>query len=191
MAQKSPLHFLSFVLILLVIFGVIFFVNPWRADVATLEAAISAQTAQISSLQSEVDRLTALQSSVAENSQEATTLSAAIPDAFQEDAVIQTFSSLAKEHNFNLHSISFGTSATKDSVSSFSIGVSLSGAYDDLGAFLKDVEGADRQYTVRTISVQVTPADPTDEDAANDVATTEFSLSIDAYYVEDTASAAS
>lgn len=191
MAQRPLVHFFSFVLILIVIAGVVFYVNPRRDDIASLQATIDGQTAQLTSLQSEVDRLTALQSTVAIDSQQAQTLNAAIPDDLNEDDLIQAMSGLATQNHLDLHSVGFGTGMAKDSVTTFSITASLSGNYTDLGAFLKDVEGADRQYTVKGISVSIKPADTTDEDKTNDVQTTDFSVTIDAYYAAptDTASA--
>lgn len=188
MAHRSSAHLLSFVLILFVILGVLFYVSPRRTDLDTLHATIDGQNAQIASLQVEVDRLTALQTSVAVDSQEAQTLTAAIPTGFNEDAVLQTIHDLATQNALSLHAVSFSTGSVKDSITTFAITASLSGNYDALAKFLKDLEGTDRQYTVRNISVSLTPSDTTDEDQSNDVMTTAFSLTINAYYVTNSAS---
>lgn len=103
----------------------------------------------------------------------------AIPVQLEQDEVIRDLMEIAKNHDINLHSISFGKSGSgADGVSTLIISASFEGNYADLTEFLEGIEQNARLFKVKTISVQLSRLDISDIERAN------FSLTIESFYQE-------
>ncbi len=167
------LSLLSVVLLLAVVLGVLFFINPMQAQIDDLSASLQTKETEVADLSAKIADLTAMQDELGVSGVSQEKLLLSVPEGAEQDELIKDLSGVANSAGVDLHGMSF--SMIEGDVSGvITISASFDGDYEDLMGFLEELEGNTRKINVKSISVQLS-----EEDA---VAKASFSLLMEAYY---------
>lgn len=171
MKNNSFSQLVSIVLLFLIIVGSVVFVLPMRDKIAELKVAKEAATAEVATLESTYADLQALSEQVATSESTRDALKAAVPSGYDQDSLLLELSSMGEDLGFKINAITFGDTVSEQYGNTISISANITGTYDDLVAFLQEVEAADRLMQVTSMSVQRTSS-----------SAISFSLTLEAYY---------
>ena len=165
---------MSVVLLLAVVLGLLFFVNPMRAEIGLMEVNLAEKELQVSELSAKVAELEAIKEEVCSSGISEDKLLTQVPEGISQDELIVDLSELSTTAGIELHGMSFSTVESEDGAGAVSISASFDGDYEDLIGFLQAVEDSSRKIKVKSINVQLSSED--------DVAKASFSLLMEAYY---------
>lgn len=165
---------MSVVLLLAVVLGLLFFVNPMRAEIGLMEVNLAEKELQVSELSAKVAELEAIKEEVGSSGISEDKLLTQVPEGISQDELIVDLSELSTTAGIELHGMSFSTVESEDGAGAVSISASFDGDYEDLIGFLQAVEDSSRKIKVKSINVQLSSED--------DVAKASFSLLMEAYY---------
>ncbi len=171
MKNNSFSQLVSIVLLFLIIVGSVVFVLPMRDKIAELKVAKEAATTEVATLESTYADLQALSEQVATSESTRDALKAAVPSGYDQDSLLLELSSMGEDLGFKINAITFGDTVSEQYGNTISISANITGTYDDLVAFLQEVEAADRLMQVTSMSVQRTSS-----------SAISFSLTLEAYY---------
>ncbi|MDP2643074.1 MAG: type 4a pilus biogenesis protein PilO [Candidatus Peregrinibacteria bacterium] len=167
-------------LLLLIVFGYVFYTKGLAAEVGGMNADISSKNIQIEQSKAKVAEMTQAESELDLSSEvKKTELLKSVPSDVNQDQVIRDLIDMAKAHDIKLNSIGFGKGASsKEGVGSLRINASFEGNYSDLVSFLESLEQSARVLIVDSINVQLGKTDLLDSTRAT------FSLSMQAFYLK-------
>ncbi|HAU40293.1 MAG: Tfp pilus assembly protein PilO [Candidatus Peregrinibacteria bacterium GW2011_GWF2_43_17] len=171
---STALNLMSVVLLLAVVLGLLFFVNPMRAEIGLMEVNLAEKELQVSELSAKVAELEAIKEEVGSSGISEDKLLTQVPEGISQDELIVDLSELSTTAGIELHGMSFSTVESEDGAGAVSISASFDGDYEDLIGFLQAVEDSSRKIKVKSINVQLSSED--------DVAKASFSLLMEAYY---------
>lgn len=172
--SSTFLNLISIVLIVLVVLGVVFYLNPWRTNVETLGAELAAKDAEVASLTARVTELESLREELGSSGVTEEKLLLQVPEGVNQDDLLTDLYDLATEAEITLNGVSFSTTEGEDGAGVVVMSASFDGDYEDLIDFLEAVESSVRKIVVTSISVQLS------EDAETPHAS--FGLAMEAYY---------
>ncbi len=172
--QKSSL--LALLLLIVIALVAVFWFMPSLNEVSALQLENQNKTSQKVSLDKQVASLRAAKAEFKSTSEMTQVTSvAAIPEHFEEDKLINLISTLAKQNQVTVGSISFTANPNStDVIKKGTINLSLTSSQRDLISFLKSIEGASRKMIVKNITVQL--------GKIQNVERVNFSLSIETYF---------
>lgn len=167
-------------LILLVVFGYVFYTKGVASNVSQMNADITSKNLQIESSKAKVAEMTKAEKELDLSSEvKKTELLKSVPKDVAQDQMIRDIIDTSRLHDIKLNSIGFGKGASsKEGVGSLRINASFEGSYNDLVSFLESLEQNARVLIVDSISVQLGKADLLDSTRAT------FSLSMQAFYLK-------
>lgn len=167
-------------LMLLVLFGYVFYTRGLAMDVGKTNADISGKNLQIEQSKAKVVEMTKAEKELDLSSEvKKTELLKSVPKDVDQDQIIRDLIDTAKVHDIKLNSIGFGKgSSSKEGVGSLRINASFEGNYNDLVSFLESLEQNARVLIVDSINVQLGKTDLLDSTRAT------FSLSMQAFYLK-------
>jgi type IV pilus assembly protein PilO len=171
MAKERSSQLVSILLLMLIIFGSIFFVVPLRDNIAELTSSRDLATEDLLVLQTEYDNLSALSDEISKSEATQEALKKAVPEGVSQDELILDLVELAEESGFAASVMSFSLRTDQDFGNTVGVSLNLNGAYDDLITLLQAIENAERLMQVESIAVQRT--------STTDIS---FSLSVESYY---------
>lgn len=167
-------------LILLVVFGYVFYTKGIAGEVNQMNVDITSKNLQIEQSKAKVAEMTKAEKELDLSSEvKKTELLKSVPSDVNQDQIIRDLIDVAKVHDIKLTSIGFGKGATsKEGVGSLRINASFEGNYNDLVSFLQSLEQNARVLIVDSVSVQLGKTDLLDVTRAT------FSLSMQAFYLK-------
>jgi len=167
-------------LILLVVFGYVFYTKGIAVEVGQMSVDISGKNLQIEQSKAKIAEMTSAEKELDLSSEvKKTELLKSVPKDVDQDQIIRDIIEMAKIHDIKLNSIGFGKGASsKEGVGSLRINASFEGNYNDLVSFLESVEQNARVLIVDSINVQLGKTDLLDSTRAT------FSLSMQAFYLK-------
>lgn len=167
-------------LILLVVFGYVFYTKGVASNVSQMNADITSKNLQIESSKAKVAEMTKAEKELDLSSEvKKTELLKSVPKDVAQDQMIRDIIDTSRLHDIKLNSIGFGKGASsKEGVGSLRINASFEGSYNDLVSFLESLEQNARVLIVDSISVQLGKTDLLDSTRAT------FSLSMQAFYLK-------
>jgi len=167
-------------LILLVVFGYVFYTKNISSAVSQMNADITSKNLQIEQSKAKIAEMTKAEKELDLSSEvKKTELLKSVPKDVAQDQIIRDIIDIAKVHDIKLNSIGFGKGASsKEGVGSLRINAGFEGSYNDLVSFLESIEQNARVLIVDSISVQLGKTDLLDSTRAT------FSLSMQAFYLK-------
>ncbi len=177
MSTRTRFPLLTFVLLLILFLGGLFFVKPLWDDVNSLKIGKAEKLTQKNELAQKVENLQKIQKNL-ENASEVGKLTAsnAIPERFEEDLLIQDITTIAQKNDVALNGINFSlSSGSQDKVKRATINVNLTAVESQLFSFLKGLETNQRKLIVKSLTVQSSKSDTS-------LARANFSISMETYY---------
>jgi len=167
-------------LILLVVFGYVFYTRGVASNVSQMNADITSKNLQIEASKAKVAEMTKAEKELDLSSEvKKTELLKSVPKDIAQDQMIRDIIDTSRLHDIKLNSIGFGKGASsKEGVGSLRINASFEGSYNDLVSFLESLEQNARVLIVDSISVQLGKTDLLDSTRAT------FSLSMQAFYLK-------
>ncbi len=171
MKNNSFSQLVSIILLFLIIVGSVVFVLPMRDKIAELKVTKDAITSEVASLETTYSDLQALSEQVATSESTRDALKAAVPSGYDQDSLLLELSTMGEDLGFKLNAVTFGDTVSETYGNTITISANISGTYDDLVAFLKEIEDAKRLMQVSSMSVQRT--------SSSEIS---VSLAIEAYY---------
>lgn len=174
--QSKIVTIVSILLILFVIFGTIFLLNPLKKDTALLSEEVKAKESEFSQLEIEYNDLEALSKEAEVTEKGIQDFLKKIPEKLEQDILIENMYRIAQTNDIILSAISFGVSENPlTNVSSVSMSASFVGDYSDLIDFLKGIEENSREIHVKTINVQLL-------DEKDDIQRINFNLTLESFF---------
>ena len=173
MKKSNFLNFLSVIFLIVIVLGVVFFVNPMKLEMDQLNTDLDLKTLEVSTLEARVLELESLQEELSASGTTEEKLLEQVPVGMNQDELLTNLSDLADESGITLNGVSFSPTEGDES-NIVSISASFDGDYEDLIGFLETVEDNTRTFYVKTISVQLSEEGST--------AHASFGLVLDAYY---------
>lgn len=156
--KNSQSQLLSVVLLLILVLGGIFFVNPLRESVAEMKVDRDDSVSRLAQSQLSLESMKLLAEEVSAESAKADLLDA-VPVGNAQDELILEMESIAKKAGFDLNAVNFTEGSDAEYGQKVIVAANLAGSYDDLVEFLQRVENADRLMTVDSMTVQLTSTD--------------------------------
>lgn len=171
--SSTFLNLLSVVLLIVVVLGMVFYVNPLRGEVDELDGELDGKQTEIMDLTDRVAELEAIQEELGASGVTEEKLVLQVPEGLHQEELLTDLTDLASEAGIELNGVSFST-VEGDESSVVNMSASFDGDYEDLIGFLEAVEDNMREIRVKTISVQLTEE--------GSVAHASFGLTMEAYY---------
>ena len=174
--QSKITSLVSIILILIVVFGGIFLLKPFRSDVASLNETVQAKEAELNEVETEYNDLEALSEEAEITEKGIQDFLNKIPADLEQDILIKNIYEIAEDNDIILNAISFGVSENPlTQVNSVSMSASFIGDYNDLVKFLEGLEENSREIHVKTINVQVL-------DEKDNIQRINFNLTLESFY---------
>ncbi len=171
--SSSFLNFISVLLLVGAIAGMVFYVNPMRSNLDSLEEDLVEKEAEVADLTSRVVELEALRDELGSSGVSEAKLLLQVPEGAEQDELVTGLAELSEEAGIDLHGMSF-SNIEGDTNGVVTIAASFDGDYEDLVSFLESVESSSRKIKVKSIAVQLSEE--------GGVAHASFSLLMEAYY---------
>lgn len=171
---STTLNLLSVALLLAVVLGLLFFVNPMRTEIGLLETNLTEKELQVDDLSAKVAELEAIREEVGSSGISEDKLLTQVPEGVSQDELIVDLSEVSIAAGIELHGMSFSIVENEEGVGVITVSASFDGDYEDLIGFLQAIEDSARKIKVKSINVQLSSED--------DVAKANFSLLMEAYY---------
>jgi Tfp pilus assembly protein PilO len=177
-SRSMPLIGAFMILVSVAVF--VFLVKPIGNKVDELQVSVIGKTQELNAMK---ERIKVMENSKTEygltNELQKMEVENSVPVGVRQDGAITDLVNLAKDNNIDLTSIGFGKGGTdKEKIGSLQISAGFDGTYEDLIAFLKDLEQNRRMFKVNSISVQLVDTDVIGFKRAI------FSLAMETFYQE-------
>lgn len=171
MKSNSFSQLVSIVLLFLIIVGSVIFVLPMKDKIEVLKVSEETLKAEVATLEANYEDLKTLSEDVASSETTRAMLKAAVPVGYDQDKLLLELSDIADGLGFDLNAVSFSDTVSENYGNTITVSANFTGTYDDLVAFLQNLEGADRLMRVTAMNIQRTSS-----------SAISFSLNIEAYY---------
>ncbi|MBU1019023.1 MAG: type 4a pilus biogenesis protein PilO [Patescibacteria group bacterium] len=171
--SSTFLNLLSVVLLVAVVLGFVFYVNPLSQDVESLNADLEGKTAEVEDLIARVAELEGLSEELGASGVTEERLLLQVPEGESQDELLSDLADLAAEAGVDLNGVNF-SNVEGDNSGVINMSASFDGNYEDLIIFLEALEGNTRKIKVNSISVQLS------EEGSG--AHASFGLTMEAYY---------
>lgn len=165
---------LSVVLVIALILGVVFWLNPLRSEIAGLKAERDEAKENLEEQKASLTGLKVIQEELPISEAEQESLERAVPTEADQDSLITDLSETADEAGISLNSINFNL-GEKEDFKTVNISANFSGNYEDLLNFLTALEQNERKIQVKSISVQLGETNASGQEVS-------FNLNMEAYY---------
>lgn len=178
--ESKSMSLIGAFLILLSVTAFVFFVKPLGKQVDDLQVSVIGKTQELDVSDKKIAEMKSAEEAYGLTSElQRMEMIRSIPVGLKQDEAIQDLVTLAKENNIDLTSIGFGKGMTdKEKIGSLQVNAGFDGTYEDLIAFLKDLEQNKRMIKVNSISVQLVDTDVVGFKRAI------FSLAMETFYQE-------
>jgi Tfp pilus assembly protein PilO len=134
-------------------------IRPTLAIVVSLQKKISDQEVVEQKLTTKITALNQAQKTLSENSDKLRFYEAAVPDGHELDSLSKRLELLTQESGCEVESFQFGSvplfgTERKEVADGVALNFSISGNFEQLSRFMKEVENMDRVVMIKDISIQ-------------------------------------
>ncbi|MFA6528427.1 MAG: type 4a pilus biogenesis protein PilO [Candidatus Gracilibacteria bacterium] len=171
--SSTVLNLISMILLLVVIIGAVFYINPMKEQVTALSTELASKDTEVAELSARIAELETLRDEIGESGATEGKLLLQVPEGMDQSGIINDLNDLAIQAGIALNGMSF-SAVDGDTSSVLGVSASFDGDYDDLINFLETVEDNTRKIRVKSISVQLSEKDT--------VPHASFSLLMECYY---------
>ncbi len=171
--MNSKSNLISGIILIILIAGYTFGINPIRQENKQLKAEIEAINIEEEALKANLDNLNKLDDDLPTDEVNRKKLEALAPVGLNQSELLSSLNDIANKNGITLHAVNFdrqGEDETIKGLQKASISANFTGVYSDLLNFLNGIELSQRAFSVKAINLQ------RNQDSII------FSLHIEAYY---------
>jgi len=147
---------LGVIILITVVVGIFMFLLPKKNEFNTNSTQLIQKQTELTKLKTQLSKIENLESEFSGGEVTKKDFLYLIPNDVEQDQVIETLAKISDDNKVAINSMSFGLGLDSNSgINMLNITLNVSGAHQNLIAFIENLENGGRKFKVETLSVQI------------------------------------